>query len=270
MKLSFIKAEGTGNDFIIVDVNALPKTKDLSQLAKSLCQRKKSIGADGLLIYDKSSFCDFKMRIFNPDGSEPEMCGNGIRCIAQYARKIKNLKKNKFSIETKAGQIVIDFLKEDIPRLKLTEAKDLKLNFDLLINGKRMNLNYVVVGVPHVVYLSNGVQDIDVVNVGRKIRFHESFLPAGANVNFVKVTSANSLMVRTYERGVEAETFACGSGVSASSLVAFLLNRVKTPVSVTTSGGKTLTVYIEGTKANIKSLYLEAEARLVFEGKIEI
>ncbi len=130
MKLSFIKAEGTGNDFIIVDAADLPAVKNVGVLAKNLCQRKKSIGADGMLVYDKSLKCDFKMRSFNSDGSEAEMCGNGIRCIAQYAKKIKKLKKNNFDIETKAGSIAINYLKENLPRLKLTTLRNLKLNFN--------------------------------------------------------------------------------------------------------------------------------------------
>ena len=270
MKLAFVKAEGTGNDFIIIDAKDAPSAKNLSEIAKVLCRRRKSIGADGLLVYDKSSACDFKMRIFNPDGSEPGMCGNGIRCLAQYARKIKNLKKDRFNIETNAGSITVDFLKEDIPRIKLTDAKDLKLNFALDVDGKKMNLNYVAVGVPHVVYLSSNIDKEDVAGLGRKIRFHEFFQPAGTNVNFIEIVSPNSLKVRTYERGVEGETLACGTGVSASSLVAFLLDKVKRPVSVTTRSAETLTIYIEGAKPKIEALYLEAEAKLVFEGKIEI
>ncbi len=270
MQLSFVKAEGTGNDFIIINAKDVPRAKNLSEIAKVLCRRKKSIGADGLLIYDKSSTCDFKMRIFNPDGSEPGMCGNGIRCLAQYVRKIKNLKKDKFKIETEAGEVIIDFLKEDSPRLKLTDTKDLKLNFALDIDGKKINLNYVAVGVPHVVYLSSNIDEEDIAGLGRKIRFHEFFRPAGTNVNFIEVASPNSLKVRTYERGVEGETLACGTGVSASSLVAFLLDKVKAPVSVTTRGGEVLTVYIQGAKPKIEALYLEAETKLVFEGKINL
>ncbi len=270
MQLSFVKAEGTGNDFIIIDAKDVPRAKNLSEIAKVLCRRRKSIGADGLLIYNESSACDFRMRIFNPDGSEPGMCGNGIRCLAQYARKIKNLKQDRFNIETKAGSITVDFLKEDSPRIKLTDPRNLKLNFALDVNGEKMNLNYVAVGVPHVVYLSSNIDKEDIAGLGGKIRFHEFFQPAGTNVNFIEVASPNSLKIRTYERGVEGETLACGTGASASSLVAFLLDKVKTPVSVITRGGEVLTVYIQGAKPKIEALYLEAKAKLVFEGKINL
>lgn len=268
MKIPFVKAEGAGNDFIIIDAANLPTVKNAGSLAKNLCQRKKSIGADGLLIYDKSVKCDFKMRIFNSDGSEAEMCGNGIRCIAQYAKKIKKLKKNDFDIETKAGSIAINYLKENLPRLKLTTPRNLKLNFNLAVDGKKINANYIVVGVPHVVYLCDKIEKVNAAGLGRKIRFHKSFAPAGTNVNFVEVVSPNSLRVRTYERGVEEETLACGSGASAGSLIAFLLGRVNSPVSVTTSGGEILTVYIEGSREKIEGLYLEGEAKLVFKGKV--
>lgn len=270
MKVPFIKAEGAGNDFIIVDAADLPPVKNVGGLAKNLCRRKRSIGADGLLIYDKSVKCDFKMRIFNSDGSEAEMCGNGIRCIAQYAKKIKKLKKNNFDIETKAGSIAIDYFKKDTPRLKLPAPRDLKLNFNLGVDGEKIKANYVVVGVPHAVLLYDNLDEIDVAGLGRKIRFHKDFASAGTNVNFVKVISPNSLKVRTYERGVEEETLACGSGVSAGSLIAFLLGRVNSPVSVTTSGGEILKVYIEGSREKVEGLYLEGEANLVFEGKVEI
>lgn len=270
MKLPFVKAEGAGNDFIIFDAADLSSVKNLSGLAKNLCRSKKSIGADGLLIYDKAVKCDFKMRILNPDGSEAEMCGNGIRCIAQYAKKIKGLKKNNFVIETKAGNIEIDYLKEDMPRLKMMASRDLKLNFDLTIDGEKIKASYVVVGVPHLVLLCDEVEKVDVAVLGKKIRFHKDFAPAGTNVNFVEVTSLHSLRIRTYERGVEEETLACGSGTSASSLIAFLLGKVNSPVSVTTGGGETLTVYIEGSREKIEGLYLEGEANLVFDGKAEI
>lgn len=270
MMLPFVKAEGTGNDFIIVDSKDLKKELNLSELAEELCRRKKSVGADGLLIYDTSEKHDFKMRIFNSDGSEAEMCGNGIRCIAQYAKKIKKLKKKNLSIETQAGEITVDFLKKDLPRLKLNEAKDLKLNFPLEIDGKFINLNFVVMGVPHAVYLTSQVEKENVAEIGRKIRFHSYFQPAGTNVNFVEIKSPQELKVRTYERGVEEETSACGSGVSASSLVLFLLDKIKSPVYVTTSGGGVLRVYIEGVKSKIDGLYLEAEAKIVYEGKIAL
>ncbi|MFH1856684.1 MAG: diaminopimelate epimerase [Candidatus Omnitrophota bacterium] len=284
MTIPFVKAEGTGNDFVIIDARDLPVVTDLNSAAKKICNRKKSIGADGLLIYDKSSTCDFKMRIFNSDGSEAEMCGNGIRCIAQYAKKIKSLSKNSFDIETKAGRVKIDYLKTDMPRLKLTPPENLKLNLNLDIDGKKIIVNYVVVGVPHVVYLKEleaphpadalideeSLEKINVAELGRKIRFHKEFAPAGTNVNFIEVTSSDSLKVRTYERGVEEETLACGSGSSASSLIAFLLGKVKSPITVTTSGGEFLTVYVEGTREKIEGLYLEAPANIVFEGKINI
>lgn len=270
MKLSFVKAEGTGNDFVIVDAADLSSLTNLSSLAKNLCCRKKSIGADGLLIYEQTARGDFKMRIFNPDGSEAEMCGNGIRCIAQYAKKIKRLKKDNFNIETKAGNIAIDYLKEDVPRLKLPPPRDLKLDFKLDVDGEDVDVNYVIVGVPHIVLLCDKLDEVDIADLGRKMRFHKDFAPGGTNVNFVKVTSSNSLKVRTYERGVEEETLACGSGVSASAFIAFLLEKVRPPVSVTTSGGETLKVYIEGTKEKIEGLYLEGKANLVFRGEIEI
>ncbi len=266
MNINFIKAEGAGNDFIIVDSENLPEGVDLSKLAKALCERKKSIGADGFLIYDKSKDCDFKMRIFNPDGQEVSMCGNGARCIALYSHK-KRAQKNKFCIETKAGPVEAQ-INSDIPKLKMTSPKDIKLDFDLQLKNEKLTVSFIDTGVPHVVYFVDNLESMDVENVGREIRYHKEFQPEGTNANFVKIIDDRTLHLRTYERGVEEETLACGTGAVASALIASKLKKSISPIDVKVKSNDVLRVYFDIEGSFFKNVYLEGKCRLVYEGRV--
>ncbi|MFA5287701.1 MAG: diaminopimelate epimerase, partial [Candidatus Omnitrophota bacterium] len=216
-KIKFTKMVASGNDFVVVENNELS--------AKSVCDRKFGIGADGLLVLGKSRSADIKMRIFNADGSEAEMCGNGARCTAFFAVHQLACSK-KVSIETKAGIIKAE-VNKDIVRIKLTEPKGLNLDIPIKINGRLLRVNFINTGVPHAVIFVSGIDKIDVDNIGRAVRYHKRFSPAGTNVNFVEVLGKDAIRIRTYERGVEGETLACGTGSTAAALVFALKNSVE-------------------------------------------
>lgn len=258
----------SGNDFVIINnrhhVTTSPRHR---LLAKKMCDRKFGAGADGLLLLEKSRIADVRMRIFNADGSEAEMCGNGARCVALYVGK------RGLSLETRAGIIQAKVNKDNV-KIRLTDPKKIKLNIPIKVNNRVLKVNFINTGVPHTVIFVEGLDKIDVFNLGRQIRNHNKFSPAGTNVDFVEVLNKNSLKVRTYERGVEDETLACGTGAVASSLIAYRLSHIdKNPTVVLTRSGEILKVYFERetqplhAEAGFKNVWLEGKARIVYKGE---
>ena len=268
--IKFTKAVATGNDFIIID-NRGPGTGNRGPaLAKKVCDRRYGIGADGLLIVEKSKTADFKMRIFNPDGSEAEMCGNGSRCMALYA-KIERIAPVNMQIETRVG-IIKASVKDSLVKIKLTDPKDIKWNLCLTIRECPYKVNVANTGVPHVIHFVDDVENLDVKKIGAEMRYHSEFSPEGANVDFVKIVdkSKNKIRVRTYERGVEDETLACGTGAVASAIISAEAEKLASPVTVETRGGELLKIYFDLREGNFTNVYLEGKASLVYEGTIKI
>jgi diaminopimelate epimerase len=264
MKLYFAKMCASGNDFVIIDNRSKVLTKNLKKFAQQVCQRRWGIGADGLILVEKSQEANFKMRFFNPDGSEVEMCGNGARSVALFAY-LWRIAPQKMEFETKAGKITAEVGKRI--KVKLTSPKKIALN--CLRVGKN-SLHYIDTGVPHVVIFKDKLDKIDVVKEGSEIRYHSFFQPSGTNVDFVSLTSAQALRVRTYERGVEDETLACGTGVVASALVTACLKKSQSPLKVLTQGGEVLKVYFKlSPPASFSEVYLEGKASLVYKGEVE-
>lgn len=255
MKMPFVKMSGSGNDFVVIDnrKNILPLS--ISSFAIKVCGREYAC-ADGLLLLEKSSSADFKMRIFNSDGSEAQMCGNGIRCIALFAFERKIARK-RMIIETKAGLIDAS-VNGNAVKANLGFPKNPVLNRSVVIAGRNIKVHSVNTGVPHAVVFNENIEKL-----GRLIRRHKIFGRAGANADFVKVINSRTIKVRTYERGVEAETMACGTGAAASAYICGRLGFVKWPVKVITSGGELLSV---GLKPN--GIYLDGKVMNVFEGKL--
>lgn len=267
-KIKFTKAVATGNDFIIID-NRGKKFKDgLSEFARRVCDRKYGIGADGLLLIENSKAADFKMRIFNPDGSEAEMCGNGSRCAALYAYKNK-IASGNMGIETTAGVLNAGVKGEGV-KVKLTDPKDIHWNLCLMINECPYKVDFANTGVPHVIHFVEDIQKVGVKELGSKMRYHPEFSPAGANVDFVEIAdrSKKKVLVRTYERGVEDETLACGTGAVASAIIAAESEDLSSPITVETRSGEALKVYFEEIEGRFKNVYLEGKARLVYEGEL--
>jgi len=279
-KINFLKLQASGNDFILID-NRKHKfsSSKLKSLAKKHCQRKLSIGADGLLVIERSKKAEFKMRIFNSDGSEPNMCGNGARCVGLWLSLVKpRAKETRF--DTKAGivqaKISTKLKKIDSKEIKIktTNPYRLKLDTPITVLGRKLKVNYINTGVPHVVVFVEGLDDIDVDKIGSQIRFHKKFMPKGANVNFVEAVDSNFIKLRTYERGVEVETLACGTGTIASAIIYWLktntLNKGLANISAKTKSNEILEVYFSLEKKKIRDVWLEGRACLVCDGNIAI
>ncbi len=266
-EISFYKTVASGNDFVAVD-NRKRVIRNPVSFAREVCPRHTGIGADGVLLIEDSQKADYKMRILNADGSEAEACGNGFRCIARLAHERFDFpKKQRF--ESLAGIIDAD-VKGSRVRVRLMDPKDFEERQKIEVAGRVLHYDFIRVGVPHVVIFVEGLGKIPVAEIGRQIRFHERFKPAGTNVNFVEVTGPDSIQVETYERGVEENTQACGTGSTASAIVSARTGYIKPPVRVKTRGGEILSVDF-GMKGNqVQDVYLEGEARLVYEGKIVV
>jgi diaminopimelate epimerase len=266
--LRFTKMDGAGNDFILIDNRAGDVDLNRSQIAR-LCDRHRGIGADGVLLLENpSDHADFRMRYFNADGGEAEMCGNGARCFARFAQKMAGA-ESKISFETPAGVVSAE-LAGNLVTLRMTEPTDLRLNISLQIGAETRTGHFINSGVPHVVVPVAQVDDMDVSREGSAIRHHEAFSPKGANVNFIEKRGADKIAVRTYERGVEDETLACGTGVVASALVFAVTEEARGPITVIARGGDELRVGFKKTDTQFKDVTLTGPTEFVFEGTIEI
>ena len=266
-KIPFHKIHGNGNDFILIDDRrGILKGKGLSGIAKNVCHRNRSVGADGLIVIVPSKRADFKWRFFNSDGSEAAMCGNGSRCAARFAL-LKKIAAKNMTFETRAGIIHAE-VKKDTVRVQLTGASGLRMNVAVPLAGHTRTGYFINTGVPHLVYLTDNLSGEDVQAVGRASRWHEVFKPAGTNVNFVQIDGPHKLRIRTYERGVEGETLACGTGAVAAALIAGALRKASSPVTVTTQGGDKLIVSFVQDGEEFTDLRLEGKAEVVCEGML--
>ncbi len=249
------------------------KSVKWKKMVPAICNRRRGVGADGVLVLEKEKGMDFRMRIFNPDGGEVEMCGNGARCCALYFFEKKG--KNELEFQTGAGAMQAEKGKGNSIKLLMPDPSGIHLDMVVNLGDTEISGSFINTGVPHFVVETDSIDSIDVVDMGRKIRHNSEFAPAGTNANFVSVTGKSSLRVRTYERGVEDETLACGTGVVASAVVQALRKKVTPPVKVLTEGGSAMKVYFgAGGEADlISSVYnvkLEGKAREVFRGTLEL
>lgn len=270
--LTFTKMSGAGNDFLMIE--DLPSDVNLKKLAIRACDRTNGVGADGIILVEKSlkkSF-DYKMRIINADGSEAEMCGNGARCFAAYVAKSFQPDKEIFSFETLAGEI-LGKAKGEEAVVRLTPPSDCEPDIPILVNGREMHVSHINTGVPHTVIFVHELAKIDVQTIGSLIRSHKAFEPRGTNVNFVERLNSELVDVRTYERGVEGETKACGTGTVASALLSFLTSSPETTsikgarMKVRTSGGEILTVTFDLENKKFTNVWLKGSARFICKGK---
>lgn len=259
---------GAGNDFVMIDNRSGEVRLQPDQIVR-ICDRHRGVGADGILLLEKgSNGADFRMRYYNRDGGEAEMCGNGARCFARFANKVANAAA-KVSFQTPAG-LIRGELHGDLVTLQMSEPKNLRLDFDLTASGKQEHVHFINSGVPHVVVPVSKVEEIDVRGRGSALRYHEEFSPAGANVNFIEKAGPKKILVRTYERGVEDETLACGTGVVASALIFAASEKVDGPIRVTVRSGSDLSVDFDAAGGKFTSVTLTGPAEFAFEGTIEI
>lgn len=263
----FVKMSGTGNDFIIIDHRKpLIGREAMAEFAALVCRRKFSAGADGLILIEDSDQADFKWLFFNADGSVAEMCGNGARCAARFAY-MHGIAPARMCFETLAG--IIEAQVADINvSVKMTDTGDVQMHREITVDDETVLLHTVDTGVPHAVVFVDDIAQIDVCARGSRIRRHTTFMPAGTNVNFVQ-KQGDSFKVRTYERGVEDETLACGTGAVAGALIAVLLDQAASPVEIITSGGDRLTIVFdvkEGESA--ENVFLKGPAHVVYKGEL--
>ena len=267
MKIPFVKMSGSGNDFILIDHrNPIIQRDRMSVFARQVCRRRVSVGADGLIFIESSQKADFKWQFFNADGSEAEMCGNGGRCAARFAL-LKGIAGPSLTFETLAGILSAEVDAKRV-KLELTRPHSLKLDEPIVVDEKSVSVSSINTGVPHAVQFVDDVERWDVLRMGKAIRNHPHFAPGGTNANFVRIEEGSRLTVRTYERGVEDETLACGTGLVASSLVAAFKGWVTSPVSVRTQGGEVLKVHFEIEGKEVKKVFYEGDVQLVYEAEM--
>lgn len=267
--IPFEKMSGTGNDFILMDNRAqLIPFEEQADLASKLCRRMFSLGADGLILIENSEKADFKWNFYNADGSMAEMCGNGSRCAARFAFE-HGIAGRTMSIETLAGIVEAEVCDDDNSvRVKMVPPTDFRLDLSLRVGDVERPVAYVDTGVPHAVVFVEE-EDVPVKVWGRKIRFHKQFEPRGVNANFVRLLPDGRVQSRTYERGVEAETMACGTGAVAAAILSCLLKGKESPVDILTSGGDTLKIYFnlkDGPVAD--DVYLQGPTRQICTGNL--
>ena len=266
MNIPFYKMHGAANDFIVIDDRAGTFPADDRNWLAAIMARNTGVGSEGVLLIQPDEQHDFRMRFFNPDGGEVDMCGNGARCIARLAHEL-DVAPATMTFDTLAGPVGAE-VEDETVRLTMTPPKDWRLNQQLQLNGEPIAYHFVNSGVPHVVVEVGDVEGLDVVSLGRQIRQHEDFAPDGTNVNFIQVTGADALRIRTYERGVEAETPACGTGIVAAGLIAGKTGRCQAPVRIQTAGGHLLLVDYQLTDDSAERVTLTGPAEHVFQGTL--
>lgn len=263
---------GSGNDFVVIDNRRRVISGKGPEWARRLCHRRFGVGADGLLLLEPSRTADFRMVYFNSDGSRAGLCGNGARCIAWAARQWGVVGRS-FDFQTDAGRVHGE-INGDRARVTLPDPRDYRNPMAVRAGRRAYRLSFIRTGVPHAVVPVRNVDRIDILREGRALRFHRVFGPAGANVNFVQRLNDHTLRIRTYERGVEGETLACGTGVSASAIASSLRGWVKPVVRCVTAGGDTLQVDFQPHPENparpATQVTLEGPVRRTFVGELEM
>ena len=261
--LQFYKMSASGNDFIMIDNREKVVDKlfpDVQGFVAKVCRRCLSVGADGLILIEKSSSVDFSWRFFNADGSEADMCGNGGRCAARFAF-VNGIAGKRMAFETLAGVMKAEILGEQV-KLQLTAPTSLKLDYRIALEHRELFVSSVNTGVPHVIILTDNVDHAPVEELGRVLRYHKEFSPDGTNVDFVTVVDRQNVKLRTYERGVEGETLACGTGAVAASVILKHKGLTGDRVNLLTRGGEVLRVTVGD------EVYLEGDARIIYIGKL--
>lgn len=259
---------GAGNDFVVLDNRDNSLSLSTEQIAQ-ICQRQRGVGADGLLAVEPAeNGADYRMRYYNADGGEAEMCGNGARCFARFVNQLEGGNLEKTTFETIAGVIEGIFFGDEV-RIQLSEPFDLSLNTTLDLADEAHTVHSVNTGVPHAVIFTEDISKIDIRKLGAATRFHEHFAPAGTNANFVQIIEPDLIAIRTYERGVEDETLACGTGMVACAIIHHELSGQPSPIRVKVAGGDTLEVGFEQDASRAyQNVTLLGPADFTFEGTL--
>lgn len=260
MKVEFYKYQGTGNDFVILENRNQQYDQLTQKQVKQICNRRFGIGGDGLMLLNKHAELDFEMKYYNADGNESSMCGNGGRCLVQFAKN-QGMHKSTYQFMAIDGIHEADIDMHNIVRLKMKNVDKVDYHSGYAI------LN---TGSPHFVKFATNVEDIDVVQTGHEIRYSKTFATEGINVNFVETTDEDGIFVRTYERGVEDETMSCGTGVTASALMNAHNEKGFNRVEVKTPGGNLSVEFNKIDDEHFDNIWLCGPAEFVYKGEIEI
>jgi diaminopimelate epimerase len=266
----FAKMSGAGNDFVVIDHRRpLVPQDEQENFVRKVCRRMFSVGADGVIFIENSENADFSWKFYNADGSIPEMCGNGARCAARFAFA-KGIAEKKMFFETLAGIIEAEVLDDgEEVSLLMTSPFNFRTGLEAELDGTTHTISFMDSGVPHAVIFMDEGAEIPVKKWGHEIRFHKLFQPAGTNVNFVQYLDDGGIRVRTYERGVEDETMACGTGAVAGAIFASASGKLDSPVTVTTSGGEKLTIVFDLQKdGTAENVHLQGPARIIYIGQL--
>lgn len=274
---------GAGNDFILIDKNINPGLALTNNLIKSLCDRRNGIGADGLITILNDDENDFSMEYYNADGNIGSLCGNGARCAIKFAKETNRIKNSKAVFLSNGEKFSGEVLNDNIIKFYLNSPAKFKSDFKIKASGQLINSNFVDTGSPHVVIfiqdiLKNpedlksfytDINEVPVFDLGKEIRYLKDFEYEGANVNFIQLIN-DKIYIRTYERGVEDETLACGTGSAASAIVIFKNKNLKPPFSLITRGGEELIVDFNIQNETIKNLSLTGPAKIIYKGEFSI
>ncbi|MCB1112418.1 MAG: diaminopimelate epimerase [Chlamydiales bacterium] len=265
--LCFSKYSGCGNDFILIDNRHNLFAEGLKpEQVRNLCDRHRGVGADGVILLNSSTVADYRMVIYNSDGGEAEMCGNGIRCIGLFIRDLGD-QRTELTIETYERVLSIIIDGSDV-HVMMGEPSDTLWNQALEVDGKELIVHYLNTGVPHVVYFVEG-DELPISQLGKAIRNHESYAPSGANVNRV-VVNDKEICIETYERGVEGVTQACGTGATATALAAAQILQLPAPVSVKVPSGDRLLITFKESGTTYTDVWMKGSAALLFTGKVNL
>lgn len=278
----FTKMSGAGNDFIFIDKNLNPDFQLTPGVIKKLCDRRDGIGADGLIQISDSDDFDFEMLYFNADGSTGSLCGNGARCAIWFANLTDRLKNGKAKFTSAGKEYSGEVIDTELVKFNLNPPSKIKFNFRISAYEQLIKSNYADTGSPHVVIKVSDIQkspkvpnvffddlnQVPVLQIGREIRYHNDFAPAGTNVNFVDVVN-NEILIRTYERGVEDETLACGTGSVAAAIICSVTDKLTPPITLKTFGGDKLIVNFEVENQRVKNPSLTGPAKIIFEGSVK-
>lgn len=268
-KIPFMKLSGAGNDFVIINNQnkIVDSTKpNFMSFVTKVCQRRMSVGADGILLVESADDVDFRMRYYNADGGEVETCGNGARCISKFAY-LNGIVSEKMRFLTNAGIYEAEVVGDNV-KVGMSDPTDIRINVPLTLEDGVHTVGFANSGVPHVVFFVDDLESTDVFDLGQQARYHNDFKPTGTNANFINIHSQELIEIRTYERGVENETLACGTGSIASAIVSAKLGKVRSPVSVKTASGVILRIHFELEDDTAKNVYLEGDARVIFVGEL--
>ena len=267
--ISFVKMSGAGNDFIIIDKAQNPEIALTNNVISRLCNRRNGIGADGIIIISGHDEFDFSMDYFNADGSTGTLCGNGARCAIKFAHDAGKTKSNIVSFISNEIEYTGELLNNGLIKFNLKPPVNIEENISLEIAGSGISASFLHTGSPHVVIVVDDIDDVPVIKIGREIRYSERFSPEGTNVNFIE-TTGKKIFIRTYERGVEDETYACGTGAVAAAIIGNIKFGVKPPVSLHTKGGDELVVDFIADGSDYKNVSLTGPVKEVFNGEISI